>query len=119
MPWAPEATPTDAELLSDALRERLFSPREAVRGIRSAIRAPGRFLDSARAMVSGSVSLARVATQIDVGLNGPIGPHRRWDRARTALAGVKRVRATLGGTVNRAVIAAISKGFPSGRRSGR
>jgi len=109
--WKPEPTPTDAELLTGALRERLFSPREAVRGLRSAVRAPGRLLDNARAMVSGSVSLARVATQLDVGLNGPIGPHRRWDWARTTLADVKRIRAALGGTVNDIVLSAISKGF--------
>jgi diacylglycerol O-acyltransferase len=109
--WKPEPTPTDAELLTGALRERLFSPREVVRGLRSAARAPGRLVDNARAMVSGSVSLARVATRVDVGLNGPIGPHRRWDWARTTLADVKRIRSALGGTVNDIVLAAISKGF--------
>ncbi|MCH7707321.1 MAG: wax ester/triacylglycerol synthase family O-acyltransferase [Myxococcales bacterium] len=111
VPWEPEPWPTDAELLTQALRERLFSPREIVRGLRSAARAPGRVLDSARALVSGSRSLARVATGNDVGLNGPIGPHRRWDWARTTLGEVKQVRRAFGGTVNDVVLAVISKGF--------
>lgn len=111
VPWKPEPWPTDAELLTQALRERLFSPREIVRGLRSAARAPGRVLDSARALVSGSRSLARVATGNDVGLNGPIGPHRRWDWARTTLGEVKQVRRAFGGTVNDVVLAVISKGF--------
>lgn len=110
-PWQPEAMPTGAELLAEALRERLFSPREIVRGLRSAVRTPGRVLDSARALVSGSGSLARLATRNDVGLNGPIGPHRRWGWARTTLAEVKQVRSALGGTVNDVVLAVISKGF--------
>ncbi|MGE4608751.1 MAG: wax ester/triacylglycerol synthase family O-acyltransferase [Myxococcota bacterium] len=110
-PWEPEATPTGAELLATALRERLFSPREIVRGLRSAARTPGRVLAGTRALVSGSGSLARIATRIDVGLNGPIGPHRRWDWARTTLDEVKVIRRALGGTVNDVVLAVISKGF--------
>jgi WS/DGAT/MGAT family acyltransferase len=111
VPWRPEPMPTGAELLKTALRERLFSPREIVRGIRSAARAPGRILDSGRALLSGSRSLARVATENDVGLNGPIGPHRRWDWANTTLAEVKQIRSAMGGTVNDVVLAVISKGF--------
>ena len=109
--WEPEAMPTGAELLTAALRQRLSSPREMVRSLRSAARAPGRVLDSARALVSGSETLLRVATPLDVGLNGPIGPHRRWDWARTTLDDVKQVRRALGGTVNDVVLAVITKGF--------
>ena len=44
-------------------------------------------------------------------LNGPIGPHRRWDWARTTLADVKTVRSALGGTVNDVVLAVLTRGF--------
>jgi WS/DGAT/MGAT family acyltransferase len=44
-------------------------------------------------------------------LNGPIGPHRRWDWAHASLSDVKIVRGSLGGTVNDVVLAAISHGF--------
>jgi WS/DGAT/MGAT family acyltransferase len=44
-------------------------------------------------------------------INGPIGPHRRWDWARTTLADVKTIRATLGGTVNDIVLTVLTRGF--------
>jgi WS/DGAT/MGAT family acyltransferase len=44
-------------------------------------------------------------------LNGPIGPHRRWDWARARLSDVKEIRQLHGGTVNDVVLAAITNGF--------
>jgi WS/DGAT/MGAT family acyltransferase len=44
-------------------------------------------------------------------LNGPIGPHRRWDWARGRLSDIKRIREMHGGTVNDVVLAAITAGF--------
>ena len=44
-------------------------------------------------------------------LNGPIGPHRRWNWAHAQLSDVKSIRAGLGGTVNDVVLAAITRGF--------
>jgi WS/DGAT/MGAT family acyltransferase len=44
-------------------------------------------------------------------LNGPIGPHRRWDWARSELSDVKQIREGFGGTVNDVVLTAISGGF--------
>lgn len=48
---------------------------------------------------------------VELSIEGTIGPHRRWAWARTSLADVKRIRATLGGTVNDVVLAAITSGF--------
>jgi WS/DGAT/MGAT family acyltransferase len=44
-------------------------------------------------------------------LNGPIGPHRRWDWAQARLGDVKRIREAHGGTVNDVVLAVITNGF--------
>src|SRR5262249_8052923 len=44
-------------------------------------------------------------------LNGPIGPHRRWDWARARLSDVKKIREQHGGTVNDVVLAVITRGF--------
>ena len=44
-------------------------------------------------------------------LNGPIGPHRRWDWARARLVDIKQIRALHGGTVNDVVLAVITGGF--------
>lgn len=109
--WKPEEPPSDGQLLADALRERILSPNEAIRGLRSALRGPGRLRDRIRELQTGAGTLRGLATPVEVGLNGPIGPHRRWDWARTTLDEVKQVRRALGGTVNDVVLAAITKGF--------
>ena len=44
-------------------------------------------------------------------LNGPIGPHRRWDWARAGSADIKQIRQAHGGTINDVVLAAITTGF--------
>jgi WS/DGAT/MGAT family acyltransferase len=44
-------------------------------------------------------------------LNGPIGPHRRWDWGRARLREVKQIREAHGGTINDVVLAAITNGF--------
>src|SRR5690349_14126902 len=42
--WAPRPEPSDLQLLGDALRERVTSPREIVRGVRAALRGPRQVL---------------------------------------------------------------------------
>jgi WS/DGAT/MGAT family acyltransferase len=44
-------------------------------------------------------------------LNGPIGPHRRWDWGRARLSDIKQIRELHGGTVNDVVLAVITNGF--------
>ena len=36
-----------------------------------------------------------VRPTVESSLNGPIGPHRRWDWARTTLSDIKRIRTEL------------------------
>ena len=43
-PWVARPEPTDAQLLVEALRERLTSPKEVVRGFRAALRGPRQVL---------------------------------------------------------------------------
>ncbi len=109
--WTPEPTPSGLELLGQAVRDRLISPTEVARGVRALVRGPRRALEQLRELGRGASSLRGLATPLDVGLNGPIGPHRRWGWARTTLADIKAIRSALGGTVNDVVLAAITKGF--------
>ncbi|MDX1649047.1 MAG: wax ester/triacylglycerol synthase family O-acyltransferase [Myxococcota bacterium] len=111
-PWSPQPSPGDAELLRDALQERLVRPREILRGLRAATRVPRRAAEGLRELAPGARTLGRLLRPgAETSLNGPIGPHRRWDFALTTLADVKRIRAGLGGTVNDVVLAAITRGF--------
>jgi diacylglycerol O-acyltransferase len=110
--WVPEPEPDDARLVRDALSDLVKSPYEQMRVVRSRGRNLRQLRDSFRDLRTGLPSLARVATSTPASsLNGPIGPHRRWDWARTSLADVKRVRAQHGGTVNDVVLTVISRGF--------
>lgn len=110
--WQPQPEPSSRTLLLDALRERALSPYEQLRGIRSATRAPRQLAQQASETVRGLGSLAGLARPTpESTLNGPIGPHRRWDWARTQLSDIKQVRATRGGTVNDVVLSIITNGF--------
>jgi WS/DGAT/MGAT family acyltransferase len=44
-------------------------------------------------------------------LNGPAGPHRRWEWAQVPLEEARRIRKSLGGTVNDVILAAVTRGF--------
>ncbi len=110
--WTPQPEPSGAELLTDALRTRVTSPYEAVRGVRAVVRAPGQFAELLGQSGRGLFSLGRLLRMTEnTSLSGPIGQHRLWAWARTDLDDVKRVRKALGGTVNDVILATITGGF--------
>ncbi len=78
----------------------------------SAVRGPRRVarqtFDTARGLANMRPLLNTNAAS---SLNGPIGPHRRWDWARARLSEVKRIRAAHDATINDVVLAAITNGF--------
>ncbi len=103
--WAPRPEPTDLHLLGEALRERLTSPREVVRGVRAVLRGP-------RQVLSGLGATGRI---VGVGMSAPptpfnveIGPHRRVAFVRTELELLKEVKNAHGGTVNDVVLSVVS-----------
>jgi WS/DGAT/MGAT family acyltransferase len=107
--WTPEPEPSNRDLLIGAARDLVESPYEQARVMRARLREGRQF---AGEVTKGLRSLARIATPTpESSLNGPVGPHRRWDWARSTLAEVKTVRAALGGTVNDVVLTVITNGF--------
>ncbi len=111
--WRPAPEPTSDQLLMDALRERLTSPAEAARSLQSTImdpaKLPNRLMEAARALgafVGGTLDFAPAST-----LNRPIGPHRRFETLLLDLNDVKRVKNSLGGTVNDVVLAVVAGGL--------
>ncbi len=111
--WRPDPDPSAVALLAHALAGRASSPYEGVRSVLSAVRGPRRVARQLTEVTRGLVNLRSVLSPTGAGssLNGPIGPHRRWDWARARLADVKRIREAHGGTVNDVVLAAITNGF--------
>jgi diacylglycerol O-acyltransferase / wax synthase len=111
--WIPDPEPTADQLLVDALKERLTSPAEAIRMLQSSAMSPGnvpnRVVEGLRALgsfIGGSLDFAPTST-----LNQPIGPHRRFETVLVDLDEIKRVKNSLGGTVNDVVLSVVAGGL--------
>jgi diacylglycerol O-acyltransferase len=106
--WQAEPEPSDLDLITYSARHRIRDPAAQ---IRFALRAPSEvlhaFAGGAKALLAAAPAL-RPSTS---SLTGPIGPHRVWSWASASLADVKRVRSTLGGTVNDVVLTLITNGY--------
>lgn len=107
--WIPSPEPTGAQLLAEALVERVVSPREVYRGFRRVLRGPRR---AARKLVDAAEAAGAFARS---GLGAPetpfnveIGPHRRFAWVTASLPELKQVKDELGGTVNDVILAAVA-----------
>jgi diacylglycerol O-acyltransferase len=107
-PWLARPEPTDLKLLGDAVRERLTSPKEIVRGFRAALRGP-------RQVVQG---IGATSKMIGAGMAAPssvfnveIGPHRRFAITQADLGDLKRVKDAHGGTVNDVILSIVAGGI--------
>jgi diacylglycerol O-acyltransferase / wax synthase len=110
--WQPEPEPGNARLVADAVTDLVRSPYEQLRAVRAATRAPRQVLGQLGEFGRGMRAWTGVVRPTPTSsINGPIGPHRRWDWARTTLADVKTVRNALGGTVNDVVLTVLTRGF--------
>ncbi len=107
-PWLARPEPTDLQLLTDALRERLTSPKEIVRGFRAALRGPRKVLKGVSA-TSKMVGAGMAAP--DSVFNVEIGPHRRLAMVQTDLGELKRVKDAHGGTVNDVILSIVAGGL--------
>lgn len=111
-PWQPSASPPGLQLAMRALSDMALSPYEQLRAVRASTRLPRQALAHGRQVVRGLSALAGLARPTpQSSLNGPLGPHRRYMWASTAVDDVKLVRKQLGGTFNDVVLAAITAGF--------
>ncbi|HMK63750.1 MAG TPA: wax ester/triacylglycerol synthase domain-containing protein, partial [Acidimicrobiales bacterium] len=78
--WTAEAAPSGARLAVEAVGDLLRSPYEQLRAVRAATRVPRQALRQALDVARGLSSLAEVARPTArSSLNGPLGPHRRYD----------------------------------------
>lgn len=110
--WRPARMPSGAELIAQPLARRLLTPVSALEAARALAGAPRQAAELALSTARGTAAMRGLLRPTPgSSLNGPIGPHRRWDWAHAQLSDVKAVRAGLGGTVNDVVLAAITRGF--------
>src|SRR5215208_6915330 len=107
--WQPAPEPSRAQLLSEALLQRAFDPREAIRGIRRVVRGPRRaFRKATEAVVAaGTFAWAGIAAPKSP-INFDVGPHRRFAWVRASLGDMKQVKNELGGTVNDVILTTVA-----------
>jgi diacylglycerol O-acyltransferase len=107
-PWLARPEPTDFQLLTQALKERMTSPREAYRGFRAAMRGPRQVL---RGLGATSKTLSAGMSAPSSVFNVEIGPHRRLAMVQADLADLKRVKDEHGGTVNDVILSVVAGGL--------
>ena len=108
--WAPQPLPSAAQLLGDALFERVTQPAEIVRTARAVVRTPRQLLRAGRdgLQAMGALAFAGMRPAPTTPLNVKVGPHRRYTWVDAELATLQRVKDSLGGTVNDAVLASVA-----------
>jgi diacylglycerol O-acyltransferase / wax synthase len=106
----PRPLPTDAQLLADALLERVTAPAEIARSVRAALRGPRQVAAKLGGAAYGLGAFIRAGLRSapPTPLNVRIGPHRRFTWVRADLEQFKAVKNALGGTVNDVVLAAVA-----------
>src|SRR5262245_6769765 len=111
--WNPRPNPTPFQLLRHEVMRRARLPFEAVRDVRVFLRDAedvGRELRvRARAVRETLGETLRSASETPV--NRRIGPHRRVDWFITEISEIKKIRETLGGSLNDVVLTTATGGF--------
>jgi diacylglycerol O-acyltransferase len=111
-PWTPAPEPSAAALLAQPLGRTLASPVNAAGTVGRMLRGPRAVAEVALNTARGTAAMRSLLKPTPkTSLNGPFGPHRRWDWASAQLTDSKTIRAAFGGTVNDVVLAAIAGGF--------
>jgi WS/DGAT/MGAT family acyltransferase len=108
--WIPEPEPNTTQLVARGISDALATPVKLAERAVAAVRRPEA---AARRAVEAVEGLTEVVSAFadpapDVPLNQPIGPHRRYVFARSELATFKRIKDSLGGTVNDVVLAVVT-----------
>jgi WS/DGAT/MGAT family acyltransferase len=109
-PWVARPEPTSSQLLARALRERATVPAETLRAVRYATRTPRHVARRAAEGLAGLGAMARAGLNPapPSPLNVPIGPHRRYTWVDADLDDLKAAKDALGGTLNDAVLSAVT-----------
>lgn len=110
--WEPEAEPSDARVLRDAVVEVAMNPLRQAQAAASFLRNPRQLGALAKNTAAGLTSFRTHLTSMKpLSIEGAIGPHRCWDQTSVSLDDVKTVRSALGGTINDVLLTLATAGF--------
>ena len=112
VPWTPSAEPSGPALVLDAWGGLLGDLATRVGRIPSRILDPVGTLRGLGDTGAGLLRLGRhLGTTPPLSLEGTIGPHRVWAHSSATIDDVRRIRKSLGGTLNDVVLAAVTNGY--------
>jgi diacylglycerol O-acyltransferase / wax synthase len=109
-PWTSRPSPTALELLQNEVLRGARLPLELAQAVSAAVWEPR---EATAGFTDGLISIWRTLRAglqgaADIPLNGPIGPHRRFDWLSVDLADARAVKARLRGTVNDVILATVA-----------
>ncbi len=113
VPYVPRVAPSTSELFRDEVAHRISMPLALVRGFQ-ALQDQTEDLRAdigIRAKALGELFSQAMDPPSDTPINGPLGPHRRFDWLSVPLDDVKNVRRAAGCTVNDVVLATAAGAF--------
>ncbi|MGH2963438.1 MAG: WS/DGAT/MGAT family O-acyltransferase [Solirubrobacterales bacterium] len=108
--WVPEPEPSQADLVARGVEDLATTPLRLARRLEAAVEHPRPAIEQATEAVEAlsEVGWALANPAPDVPLNVGIGSHRRFCWVRGDLDDLKRIKNTLGGTVNDVVLAIVT-----------
>jgi diacylglycerol O-acyltransferase / wax synthase len=114
VPWSPRPEPSGPAKVLDAWGGLAGDVTRLVRRAPEAVRDPAGAVRGLGTLGQGLLRFGqKLGTTPPLSIEGAIGPHREWARSSVSLDDVKRIRKSLGGTVNDVVLAAVSNGYRS------
>lgn len=111
--YVPRETPSGAELLRDEIWRRAILPFEVARDVSTFAREAKDFRHEVTSRFRAVASMlgASFGQPSETPINGPIGPHRRFDWHKTPIAEIKKIRRALGGSLNDVVLTIVTGAF--------
>ena len=112
-PFVPRPAPSGMELLRDEVARRLSLPIEAVRDFQKFAEEATDLRREVQTRLRAAANLvgSTLSSASETPINGPIGPHRRFDWHRTPISEIKQVRRALGGSLNDVVLTIVTGAF--------
>jgi diacylglycerol O-acyltransferase / wax synthase len=111
-PWVPQPEPSPVARVLDAWSGLAHDVAGIAGRLPGVVRNPLGLVRTVGATGEGLLHLGQhLGTTPPLSIEGPIGPHRVWTHSSASIDEVRRIRKTLGGTLNDVVLGAVANGY--------